>query len=118
MEEGTTMLRLPVSLFVSFFAFLSLVSCATGPSREQGLVDRAIGAMGGADALAGIKTAAAKIKIKQWEPEQSEVPGGEMRFSNESEIAVIQDRASRTARYDWVKNFAYPTTRTFTYSEI
>ena len=38
-------------IFVALFAVLGLLSCATGPSREQGLVDRAIQAMGGADAL-------------------------------------------------------------------
>ena len=105
-------------IFVALFAVLGLLSCATGPSREQGLVDRAIQAMGGADALASIKTLSVKVGVKQWEPEQSDVPGGEMRFANEATYQVTQDRSARAVRYDWEKKFAYPTPRTFTFSEI
>jgi len=92
-------------------------SCAT-PSREQGLVDRAIDAMGGYERLAGINTIAVRANVKQWEPEQSDAPGGEARFANEATIDVVQDRARRASRTDWIKNFAYPAPRAFTYSEI
>src|SRR5712691_9460935 len=102
----------------SVLAFLALLSCATGPSGDQELVKRAVDAMGGADAIAGIKTIWVKASVKQWEPEQSDVPGGEMRFANEATVEIVQDRASRASRTDLVKNFAYPTPRTFTYSEI
>ena len=61
-------------IFVSF-----LVSCATPP--EQTLVGRAVQAMGGADRLNAIKTVAVKANVKHWEPEQSDVPGGEPRFA-------------------------------------
>ena len=94
-----------------------VVSCAT-PSREQSLVDRAVNAMGGAERIAAIKTVAVKANLKQWEPEQSDVPGGEPRFANEASVEVVQDRSRRASRTDWVKNFAYPAPRTFTYSEI
>ncbi|HXM83074.1 MAG TPA: MBL fold metallo-hydrolase [Burkholderiales bacterium] len=103
--------------FVILFSVLGLVSCAT-VSREQGLVQRAVDAMGGADALAGIKTISVKGTMKQWEPEQSDVPGGEMRFANESSYEVVQDRTRRAARYDWEKKFAYPAPRTYKFSEI
>jgi glyoxylase-like metal-dependent hydrolase (beta-lactamase superfamily II) len=104
----------PLFAFIAF----ALASCATGPSREQGLIDRGIAALGGADALAGIKTVSAKGTIKQWEPEQSDVPGGAARFANEGTFEYAADRASRSSRTDWVKNFSYPSTRTFTFSEI
>jgi hypothetical protein len=104
--------------FVSLFAVLSLLSCATGPSGGQTLVKRSVDAMGGTDKLASIKTVSAKGTTKQWEPEQSDVPGGDMRFANEANYSVIQDRSARASRTDYVKNFAYPTARTFTYSEI
>jgi glyoxylase-like metal-dependent hydrolase (beta-lactamase superfamily II) len=93
------------------------VSCAPAP-RELSVVDRAIDAMGGYERLAGINTIAVKGNVKQWEPEQSDAPGGEPRFANEATIEVVQDRARRASRTDWVKNFAYPAPRTFTYSEI
>ena len=36
-------------------ATLFAASCATGPSRERDLVNRALDAMGGADSLAKVK---------------------------------------------------------------
>jgi glyoxylase-like metal-dependent hydrolase (beta-lactamase superfamily II) len=94
-----------------------LASCAT-PTKEQSLVSKAADAMGGARALGDIKTISTSGTSKWWEPEQSEVPGGEPRFSAEGKIDSISDLASRTTRYDYQKNFAYPTARTFTYSEV
>jgi len=102
---------------VFLFSILGLASCATNP-REQGLVQRGVDAMGGADQIAAIKTISVKGTMKQWEPEQSDVPGGEMRFANESSYEVVQDRTRRAARYDWEKKFAYPAPRTYKFSEI
>ena len=97
-------------------AFL-LVSCAT-QTPEQSLVNKAVDAMGGAERLGGVKTITYKGTGKQWEPEQSDVPGGEMRFANEMTYEGIFDVQGRASRVDYVKNFAYPAPRTFTYSEI
>jgi len=102
---------------VALCSAILLASCAT-PTREQSLVNRAVDAMGGADRLAGIKTITFKGTAKYWEPEQSDVPGGEMRFANESTFEGITDGATRSTRIDWVRNFAYPAPRTFTFSEI
>jgi glyoxylase-like metal-dependent hydrolase (beta-lactamase superfamily II) len=97
-------------------AFL-LVSCAT-QSPEQSLVNKAVDAMGGAERLGGVKTITFKGTGKQWEPEQSDVPGGEARYANETSFEGIIDAASRSSRIDIVRNFAYPAPRTFTFSEI
>jgi glyoxylase-like metal-dependent hydrolase (beta-lactamase superfamily II) len=94
-----------------------LVSCAT-PTREQSLVSRAVDAMGGADRIAGVKTITFKGTSKYWEPEQSDAPGGESRFANESSFEGFIDAASRSSRTDIVRNFAYPAPRTFTFSEV
>ena len=99
-------------IFVSF-----LVSCAT-TTREQTMVDRAVQAMGGTERLNAIKTVSVKANVKHWEPEQSDAPGGEARFAAQSTLEVVQDRSRRASRSDWVKNFAYPAPRTFTFSEI
>jgi glyoxylase-like metal-dependent hydrolase (beta-lactamase superfamily II) len=99
-----------------FGAFI-LLSCAT-PTREQGLVSRAADAMGGAQALAAVKTVSGSGTVKWWEPEQSDVPGGEPRFCAEAKFDAIADVAARASRIDWQKNFAYPAPRTFTYSEV
>jgi len=99
-------------------ATLFAASCATGPSRESNLVNRALDAMGGADSLAKVRTIHVKGTMKQWEPEQSMVPGGEMRFANEASFESVGDFSRRAVRVDWVKKFAYPSPRTFTFSEI
>lgn len=103
---------------VALFSTLALLSCATGPLGPQGHVERAVQAMGGADALAGLKTVSAKGTTRQWEPEQSDAPGGEMRYANETRFETSADRGARASRIDYVKDFAYPAPRTFTYSEI
>src|SRR3954463_12408710 len=98
---------------------LFLLSCASQQlTREQTLVNKALDAMGGADRIGALQSVAAKGTQKQWEPEQSEVPGGEMRFANESSFEVVQDRKSRASRTDIERRFAYPTPRTFKFTEI
>jgi glyoxylase-like metal-dependent hydrolase (beta-lactamase superfamily II) len=101
----------------ALFGALFLLSCAT-PTKEQSLVSKAADAMGGAKALSSIKTISTSATSKWWEPEQSEVPGGAPRFSAEGKFDTMADVASRTSRYDYQKNFAYPAPRTFTYSEV
>ena len=97
---------------------LTAVSCATMRQETKTHVDRAVTALGGADALAGIKTMASKGTVRQWEPEQSMKPGGEMRFACDSTFEAVSDVSGRTTRVDWVRNFAYPAPRTFRYTEI
>lgn len=104
--------------FLALAAVLGLQSCATGPTKEQQLVSKAVQALGGAQALADVRTISWKGNLKQWEPEQSDVPGGEMRFANEAQLEGFVDVQARASRTNWVKNFAYPAPRTFTYSEI
>src|SRR5439155_2571856 len=102
---------------VVLFSILGLVSCASGPSRPQDLVNRAADGFGG-DTWASVKTVTIKGTVKQWEPEQSDVPGGEMRFANEASFETALDRASRVGRTDLEKKFAYPAPRTYKFSEI
>jgi glyoxylase-like metal-dependent hydrolase (beta-lactamase superfamily II) len=97
---------------------LLVVSCATMGQQSRDLVSRAVEAVGGADKLAAVKTLSVKGTVRQWEPEQSMVAGGEMRFANEATFAVLGDVASGSAHIDWVRKLAYPTPRTFTFSEI
>src|SRR4051812_14573677 len=99
-------------------AVCMLGACATQQTKEQSLVDRAIDAMGGADRLAALNTVSVKGTGKQWEPEQSDMPGGEMRFANETSFELVQDRSQRASRTDFERRFAYPAPRTFKFSEV
>ena len=103
------------------FAFLSasiLLACATPQTKEQTLVNRAVDAMGGAERLAAINSVVAKGTQKQWEPEQSDMAGGEARFANETSWEIWQDRAQRASRTDIERRFVYPAPRTYKFSEI
>src|SRR5258705_4147205 len=112
-EEG--MKRAGLLLAVILLA----ASCATlSPPQGQDLVNRAVKAVGGADALAGVKTLSVEGTVRQWEPEQSMAAGGEMRFACASTFVFASDVASGATRIDWVRNFQYPAPRTFTFSEI
>ena len=98
---------------------MCVASCGgTVHTRGRDLTLRAVETVGGADRLAAVKTMSLKATVKQWEPEQSMVPGGEMRFACESAMTAVADMASGAARIDWVRKFAYPTARTFTFTEI
>src|SRR3989441_3303995 len=97
---------------------LVVVSCATMEQRSEDLVSRAVHAMGGTYTLAGIRTLSVKATVREWEPEQSMVAGGEMRFACESTFEAVTDVGSGVTRINWVRKFAYPAPRTFTFSEI
>src|SRR6266566_4528272 len=96
---------------------LATAGAADSP-RSDGLVSKAVQALGGESALAGVKTVAVKGTIRQWEPEQSVMPGGDMRLTNDSTFETVVDYGARASRTDWVRNYVYPAPRTYTFSEI
>ena len=51
----------------------------TTPASAQDLINGALTALGGADALMQVKTLVVKGTVRYWEPEQSMVAGGEPR---------------------------------------
>ena len=64
------MKRIALLLAVTLVA----ASCTTTTSQQpqgQDLVNRAVQAVGGADALARVKTITVQGTVRQWEPEQS-----------------------------------------------
>ena len=93
-------------------------SCATMSSSSHGPVSRAVTALGGADALASVSSYYERGTVRQWEPEQSITPGGEMRFMSESTYEAITDLASRTTSIDWSRKFEYPVARHFVFTEV
>jgi glyoxylase-like metal-dependent hydrolase (beta-lactamase superfamily II) len=97
---------------------LTAVSCASMQQQSRSHVDDAVQALGGAEALGKIQTVATTGTVRQWEPEQSMSPGGEVRFACESTFESVTDVGARSTRIDWVRNFAYPAPRTLRYSEV
>ena len=92
--------------------------CVTTPLYAQDLINSALAAMGGADALAQVKTLVVKGTVRYWEPEQSMVAGGEMRHTADATFEMTGDFTAHVVRVDWVKNFLYPSQRTFQFSEV
>ena len=92
-----------------------LAACKATPTDP---VSRGVAALGGADTLGAAKTFLVKGTVKQWEPDQSVVAGGEPRFANESTFTLLTDLAAGSSRTDWERKYLYPTPRNFTYSEI
>ncbi len=112
------MKRTATMLTVSLAISMVVAACASMQPRAADLVARAVQAQGGTEALASIKTLSEKATVRQWEPEQSMVAGGEMRLANESTVESVTDVATRTTHNDWVRNYPGPAPRSFTYSEI
>src|SRR2546427_9699645 len=97
---------------LSISAALLLAMSQTQPSLAQNgannLVQQAIAAEGGADALRALKGLAIKGEAKFWEPEQSEKAGGEPRFLGDATFTVTWDLANGMARSEWDRDQKYP----------
>jgi glyoxylase-like metal-dependent hydrolase (beta-lactamase superfamily II) len=112
------MTRAATTLAVSLVIALIGAACASMSGGGRDLVARGVQAQGGADALATVKTVSQKATVRYWEPEQSAVAGGEMRFAAESTLDMVTDVAAGATRLDWVRKFEYPGPRTFTFTEV
>ncbi|HSB42072.1 MAG TPA: MBL fold metallo-hydrolase [Methylomirabilota bacterium] len=97
---------------------ITVGACASMQPGGRDLVARAVQTQGGADTLAGVKSVSYKATVRQWEPEQSAVAGGEMRLAGDATAVTTMDVAGGATRIDWVRSFQYPAPRTFTFSEI
>src|SRR3989475_10864373 len=97
---------------LSISAALLLAMSQTQPSLAQNgannLVQQAIAAEGGADALRALKGPAIKGDAKFWEPEQSEKAGGEPRFLGDATFTETWDLANGMARTEWDRDQKYP----------
>ena len=112
------MKRFSMMVAVSLAISMVVGACASMQPGGRDLVAKAVSAQGGADALTAVKTLSYKATVRQWEPEQSAVAGGEMRLANDSTLVSVTDVATGATRTDWVRNYQYPAPRSFTFSEI
>src|SRR5712672_2191438 len=101
-----------------------LLTTQAQPVLAQGpidLVKQSIEAIGGAGALAGLKTMVLKGDAKHWEPGQSNSVNGESRFLGDSTVTTSVDFAAKdgaTVRFDWDRDMKYPAVEKLKYSEI
>jgi glyoxylase-like metal-dependent hydrolase (beta-lactamase superfamily II) len=107
----------------NFLPFVALLLAATAvqPALAQSpveLVQQAVAAQGGADALRGLKTLTIKGTAQHWEPGQSVRAGGETRFIGDSTITINADIANRVTRVDWDRDMKYVVVERLVFSEI
>jgi len=105
------------TLLFALLLSIPLLALAQGTSPSQ-RVDKAVQAMGGEAALGQLKSLTVRARVKEWEPHQSHVAGGEMRFANESVYTQTRDLSSGAVRTEWERNYSYPATRTYKFTEV
>jgi glyoxylase-like metal-dependent hydrolase (beta-lactamase superfamily II) len=93
------------ALALTAFALLAL----SGPAAAQGnLVSQAVTALGGADALRGLKSVTMKGEASYWEPGQSKVAGRDPKHVEDVKFTITRDLSSGMARTDWDRDHKYP----------
>src|SRR2546427_4147585 len=95
-------------------ASLIAVSGATASPRSDGLVSKAVQALGGESALAGVKTVAVKGTIRQWEPEQSDRKSTRLNSSHSQISYAVFCLKKKKKKKKHRKNRKHNTTHTTT----
>lgn len=108
---------LSLAFAVLFSGTIAQTASAQAPAPLD-LVKRAIEAMGGVDAVRGIKRLSITGEVRHWEPEESYVAGGEPKFVDNSTFAVAWDLEKGAARTDWDRAIQFPGNTHDVYSEI
>jgi len=102
-------------------AALLLAVVQSQPAQSQTaheLVNQAIAAQGGIDALRSLKGLSIKAEAMHWEPAQSKVAGGEPRFLGNSTVASSWDLAKGMSRAEWDRDMKYPEVEKLKYTEV
>jgi glyoxylase-like metal-dependent hydrolase (beta-lactamase superfamily II) len=82
------------------------------------LINQAITAEGGADALRNLKGISIKADAMHWEPGQSKAAGGEPRFLGNSTVGITWDLTRGMARSEWDRDMKYPAVEKLKYTEV
>ena len=95
-----------------WIAALLLTACQDQSTTAQGgasdLVNQAVEAQGGAEALRGLNRLELKGDARFWEPGQSQAAGGEARELGSATFETIWDLAKGMARTNWDRDQQYP----------
>jgi glyoxylase-like metal-dependent hydrolase (beta-lactamase superfamily II) len=105
----------------SISAALLLALGQLAPAQAQSpreLVNQAIAAEGGLDALRGLKALAIKADAMHWEPGQSKAAGGEPRMLGNTALTITWDLANGMARTEWDRDMKYPAVEKIKYTDV
>jgi glyoxylase-like metal-dependent hydrolase (beta-lactamase superfamily II) len=106
---------------LSISAALLMAAGQPGPAQAQApreLVNQAITAEGGLDALRGLKGLAIKADALHWEPGQSKAAGGEPRLLGNTTLTITWDLANGMARTEWDRDMKYPAVEKIKYADV
>lgn len=106
---------------LSISAALLMAAGQLGPAQAQApreLVNQAIAAEGGLDALRGLKGLAIKADALHWEPGQSKAAGGEPRLLGNTTLTITWDLTNGMARTEWDRDMKYPAVEKIKYTDV
>src|ERR1043166_7466017 len=89
-KQGGSEMKYAVAISAALLLGASPVPPAFAQNPND-LVNQAVAAQGGADALRAFKTAVIKAEAKHWEPGQSMTAGGDARFLGDSTFTLTAD---------------------------
>lgn len=105
-----------ISAALLLLGFGQLAPAQAQSPRE--LVNQAIAAEGGLDALRGLKALAIKADALHWEPGQSKAAGGEPRLLGNTALTITWDLANGMARAEWDRDMKYPAVEKIKYTDV
>ncbi len=108
--------KLPRLILLAALLFFHPSPASAQPARVY--IDSALAAMGGRDALLGLKSQRIVSHGENFEPEQAIRPGGEPRKASTFTCTAIRDLTSGKVHYEWQRETFYPFAATWRYSEI
>src|SRR3954463_5577460 len=106
---------------LSISAALLLAVGQPAPAQAQSpreVVNQAIVAEGGLDALRGLKGLAIKADAMHWEPGQSKTADGEPRMLGNTTLTITWDLANGMARTQWDRDMKYPAVEKIKYTDV
>lgn len=111
-------MKCALSLVALLLLALGTQSAAAQQTKPLPQLQRAVTAIGGADALQKLQSLTIKATAKHWEPEQSMVAGGPPRPLGTSQLTIVADRSQGSVRIERDHKMDYPFPGTEKYTEI
>jgi len=96
------------ALSISAALLLAVTQLQPAAAQTNQLVNEAVKALGGADAMRGLKAVSITGEAKYWEPGQAKVAGGEPKHVEDVTFTIIRDLAGSMGRTQWDRDHKYP----------
>lgn len=114
MTKGREQYCLTIVVFIFFVVSPSVVRAQSAETY----VDSAVAAIGGREALLGLKSQRIVSHGENFEPDQAVQPGGEPRKASTFTCTLLRDLVTGKVRYEWQRDVPPPVSTTWKYTEI